>query len=82
MRKYSSLMLVAAALAISVMFWAIFIVLVAWALVFLTGSLHDSGLTAVPALSFWESMVTSLAVLSLIAFLLRVGRVDGEKKGR
>ena len=82
MRKRLSFVMLAATVAISMAFWANMVALIAWALVFLTGSLHGSGLTAVPALSFWESMVTSLAVLSLIAFLLRVGRVDGEKKGR
>lgn len=81
MRKYFSIILVAAAVAISLTFWANMVALVAWSMVFLTGALHGSGLTFIPALSFWESAVASLAVLSLMAFLLRAVR-RGRRRGR
>lgn len=72
---------VAVTAVISLAFWAIMISAIAWSIVFLTGALHGSGLTFVPALSFWQSAVASLAVLSLMAFLLRAAR-RGRRRGR
>ena len=82
MRKFFSFVLVAAVVAISMAFWAIFIALIAWSVVFLTGALHGSGLTVVPALSFWESMAISLTLLSLVALLLRAVRRNNRREGR
>ncbi len=69
MRKCLSFLLVAATVAISVAFCAIMISLIAWSVVFLTGSLNGFGLTVIPALSFWQSVgvVILLSPLALLA---------------
>ncbi len=69
MRKCLSFLLVAATVAISVAFCAIMISLIAWSVVFLTGSLNGFGLTVIPALSFWQSVgvVILLSPLVLLA---------------
>lgn len=77
MRKYFSFLLVAAAVVISMVFWATMISMVAWSVVFLTGALHGFGLAPVPALSFWQSMGVVFVMLSLLTFLLRAGRNNG-----
>lgn len=82
MRRYFYFLLVAAAVATSMVFWAIFIALVAWALVFLTGALHGSGLAPIPALSFWQSMGVVFVMLSLLAIPLRAVRRGRRSRGR
>ena len=77
MEKCFSFLLIAAVVAISLAFWAIFIALIAWSVVFLTGALHSSGLTQIPALSFWQS-VGVLLLISLLSFPLRAGRSNRE----
>ena len=77
MRKSSFVVMLAATVAISMAFWAIMISLVAWAIVFLTGALHSSGLTSIPALSFWQS-VGIVTLLYLLTFPLRAGRSNRE----
>lgn len=81
MRKFFSFMLVAAAVVINLVFWANMVALVAWSVVFLTRSLHSSGLVTIPALSFWQSMGVVFAILSLLTFLLRAGR-NNRREGR
>jgi len=78
MRKFFSFMLVVAAVTISIKFWAIMIKMLAWAIVFLTGSLHSSDLTAVPALSFRQS-VGIVTLLSLLALSLQAGRNNSNR---
>ena len=77
MRKLFSFVMLAVTVAISMAFWATMISMVALSVVFVTGSLHGSGLTRIPALSFWQSMAISLALLALLAFLLRERKNNG-----
>ena len=82
MRKTSFVVMLAATVAISIAFWAICIALIAWGVSFLTGDLHSSGITSVPALSFWQS-VELLALIYLLAIPLRAGRSNKEgERGR
>ena len=82
MRKTSFVVMLAATVAISIAFWAIMISVIAWGVVFLTGDLHSSGLTSIPALSFWQS-VELLALICLLAIPLRAGRSNKEgERGR
>ena len=67
MRKCLSFLLVATAVAGGITIWAIIFSLVAWAIVFLTGALHNSGLDWIPSLPFWQSVV----VFSFIIYLLQ-----------
>ena len=78
--RFSFVILVAAAVAIGLAFWAIIITLIAWGVVFLTGALHSSGLTSIPALSFWQS-VGVLFLIALLTAPLRTGR-SNRKGGR
>ena len=81
MRKSSFVVMLAAAVA-SMTLWVIMTSLTAWAIVFITGALHSSGLTQIPALSFWQS-VGIVTLLSLLAFSLRAGRNNGRRdRGR
>mgnify|MGYP000876064720 CR=1 FL=1 len=81
MRKFSFFLLVAATTAISLAFWAIIIALIAWGVSFLTGDLHSSGITSVPALSFWQS-VKLIILIYLLAIPLRAGRINISKEGK
>ena len=54
---------------------------IAWSLVFLTGALHSSGLTQIPALSFWQSVGVLLLVF-LLSIPLRAGRINISKEGK
>lgn len=72
--------MLAATVAISIAFWAIIIALIAWGVSFLTGDLHSSGITSIPALSFWQS-VELLILIYLLAIPLRAGRSNKEGKG-
>ena len=69
MRKFSFVVILAATIAISIAFCAIMVSLIAWSVVFLTGSLNGFGLTVIPALSFWQSVgvVILLSPLALLA---------------
>lgn len=80
MRKTSFVVMLAATVAISIAFWAIIIALIAWGVSFLTGDLHSSGITSIPALSFWQS-VELLILIYLLAIPLRAGRSNKEGKG-
>ena len=80
MRKTSFVVMLAATVAISIAFWAIIIALIAWGVSFLTGDLHSSGITSIPALSFWQS-VELLILIYLLAIPLRAGRSNKESKG-
>ena len=82
MRKLFSFVMLAVTVAISMAFWATMISMVALSVVFVTGSLHGSGLTRIPALSFWQSMAISLTLLSLVALLLRAVRRNNRREGR
>lgn len=81
MRRYFYFLLVAAVVAINLVFWANMVAMVAWSVVFLTGALHGSGLAPIPALSFWQSMGVVVVTLSLLTFLLRAGR-NNRGRGR
>ena len=81
MRKSSFVIMLAATVAISIAFWAICIALIAWGVVFLTGALHSSGLTSIPALSFLQS-VGVLFLISLLSVPLRAGRTNKDDNGR
>lgn len=80
MRKSSFVVMLAEAVA-SMTLWAVMTSLTAWVIVFLTGALHSSDLTQIPALSFWQS-VGIVTLLSLLAFSLRAGRINKEDNGR
>ena len=80
MRKTSFVVMLEATVAISIAFWAIIIALIAWGVSFLTGDLHSSGITSIPALSFWQS-VELLILIYLLAIPLRAGRSNKEGKG-
>ena len=81
MRKTSFVVMLAATVAISIVFWAIMISVIAWGVVFLTGDLHSSGLTSIPALSFWQS-VKVLILISLLSVPLWAGRINISKEGK
>lgn len=76
MRNEEPLIVVVMAAGIVMVFWAILITLISWAVVFLTGALHGSGLTQIPALSFWQSFGI-LTLIYLLTFPLRAGRRSG-----
>ena len=81
--RFSFIVPVVTVVAISVVFYAIMISMIAWGVVFLTGALHSSGLASIPALSFWQS-VGVLALIYLLAIPLRAGSSkEGEgERGR
>ena len=81
MKKGSFVVLIAATMVISLVFWAVFTSLIAWGVVLLTGALHGSGLTQIPALSFWQS-VGVIVLLSLLTVPLRAGRRSDRSTGR
>ena len=77
MKKCLSFLLVVATVAIMIIFLFIMVSMVAWSVVFLTGSLNGLGLTVIPALSFWQSVgvVVLLSPLALLAASRRKQRV-------
>ena len=77
MKKCLSFLPVVATVAIMITFLTIMISMIAWSVVFLTGSLNGFGLTAIPALSFWQSVgvVILLSPLALLAASRRKQRV-------
>ena len=75
--RFSFIVPVVTVVAISVAFWVVMTSVIAWSVVFLTGSLNGFGLTAIPALSFWQSVgvVILLSPLALLAASRRKQRV-------
>ena len=73
-------MLVAAAAVVNAGIRVIIIALTALGVVFITGDLHSSGLTQIPALSFWQS-VEVLLLVYLLSAPLRAGRSNKEGEG-
>ena len=63
--RFSFIVPVVTVVAISVAFWVVMTSAIAWSLVFLTGALRSSGLTQIPALSFWQSVGVLLLVFLL-----------------
>ena len=78
--RFSFVVPVVTAAVISVAFWMVMTSIIAWSLVFLTGALNSSGLTQIPALSFWQSVGVLLLVF-LLSVPLRAGRSNKEDKG-
>ena len=74
-------MLVAAAAVVNAGIRVIIIALTALGVVFITGDLHSSGLTQIPALSFWQS-VEVLLLVYLLSAPLRAGRINISKEGK
>jgi hypothetical protein len=79
--RFSFIVPVVTVVAISVAFWVVMTSAIAWSLVFLTGALHSSGLTQIPALSFWQSVGVLLLVF-LLSIPLRAGRINISKEGK
>ena len=79
-RWFSFIMPVVTAVIIGAVFWVIMISMIAWSLVFLTGALHNSGLTDVPALSFWQSVGVLVGVF-LLSIPWHAGRSNKGDKG-
>ncbi len=80
MRRIFSIAAVAAAIAVSAIFWAIMIALVSWSVVFLTRGLNT--LVHTTALSFWQSVELLVFLCCLMIIPLRGEGLSEEGEDR